>query len=246
MSDPHPFTGRRWLAYAGVASALLAAPTYSSFLLSPWTDPGSSGSRAFISQLELPGQPWSWMYRLCDITAGVAILLTAATLLLLPLRPHPGCAAALLAACGFGSIVDGATTMRCAGAVTSQCTERSPHALIAQLSVVHTDSGLVGLIAAAFGAVILGRRIAARQPWFGHLSIGLGIAIAATALLDLVLVLTDGPLGVSERMRTLLTSAWLVTLGVWLARTYTHPASRQRTAYRASRSSRRVADRRAR
>jgi Protein of unknown function (DUF998) len=220
MFDPRRFNDRRWVVNVGVASALLAAPTYSSFLLSPWTDPSSSGARTFISELELPGQPWGWLYRLSDIAAGVAIVLTAASLVLLRSRPRLGGVAALLVACGFGSILDGATTMHCAGPVTELCTERSPHALIAQLSVMHTDSGLVGLAAAACGAVVFGRRIAAGQPWCGHVCIGLGIAIAGTALLDLVFLLAEGPLGVSERMRTLLTSAWLLALAGWLARTH--------------------------
>src|SRR5689334_15549665 len=107
MSQPHEVADRRRLAHVGATSAVLAAVTYSSFLLSWWTEPGSSGTRTFISQLEQPGQPWSWMYRLFDITAGVAILLTAATLVLLrDRRPHLS-AAALLAACGLGSILDG-------------------------------------------------------------------------------------------------------------------------------------------
>jgi hypothetical protein len=205
----------------GAAMALFAAFAYSAFLASPLTEPVGTRRVEFISELEVSGHPWSWLYRLADVGAGLAILGTAAVVrAVLGRRPGPGLGCALLALAGLASVIDGATSMRCDASASSSCAvaEHTAGGLLAELSALHTDSGLVGLLAVAAAAVLLGRVIAERWPAWGRLSIALGIAVASTGLLDVALLLLGADVGIAERTRTLLTSCWLVLLCGWLRR----------------------------
>lgn len=208
---------RTVVARLGAGAAVLAALSYSSFLLSPLTRSGSA-RRGFISELELAGQPWSWLYRLSDVLAGLAMLLTAAALWWLPtpaVRRRGACV--LLALAGLGSMVDGASSMRCEATATSPCAVASTTGgLLGELGAVHTDSGLAGLAGIAGGAVLLGLVSEPRWPVFGRLSLGLGLCVAATGLLDLALLLANADIGLVERVRTLLSSGWLLLVGGWL------------------------------
>jgi len=219
-----PVTGIRQLAphtvlvtRLGAGAAVLAALCYSSFLLSPLTGADST-RRGFISELEAAGQPWSWLYRLSDVVAGLAMLATAASMWSLLARlPRARWACALLATAGLGSVVDGASNMRCEVTATASCAvAHTAGGLVGELSAVHTDSGLANLIGIAGGAVLLG--VLARPCWpvFGPLSLGLGLCVAATALLDLALLLAGADIGSAERLRTLLSSGWLLLIGGWL------------------------------
>ena len=64
-------------AYAGGISAVIAAICYSSFLLSPWTHAAAAAGSGFISELEDPGRPFSWLYRTSDVLAGLGVLAAA-------------------------------------------------------------------------------------------------------------------------------------------------------------------------
>lgn len=208
---------RTLVARLGAGAAVLAALCYSSFLLSPFTQPGAA-RRGFISELELAGQPWSWLYRLSDVVAGLSMLATAATLWWLTSRAfHSRWASVLLALAGLGSMVDGASGMRCEVTATSSCAVASTAGgLLGELSAVHTDSGLAGLAGIAGGAVLLGLASVPRWPAFGRISLGLGLCVAATGLLDLALLLANADIGIVERVRTLLSSGWLLLIAGWL------------------------------
>jgi len=62
--------------------------------------------------------------------------------------------------------------------------------------------------------------------------IAIGLTIAATGLLDICLLLAGADIGTTERLRTLLTSAWLAAIGVALirARPILTSAMHQRTS----------------
>ena len=51
--------GDRVAFCAGGIAAIIAAVCYSSFVLSPWTNPAAPAGNGFISELEDPGQPWT-------------------------------------------------------------------------------------------------------------------------------------------------------------------------------------------
>jgi Protein of unknown function (DUF998) len=203
------------------ATALFAAIAYSAFLLSPLTQPAGTRRVEFISELEVAGHPWSWLYRLADVGAGLAIVVTAAAVqAVLGRRPGAGLGCALLGLAGAASVIDGFTSMRCDASTGSSCTvaEHTAGGLVSELTVLHTDSGLSGLLGVATAAVLLGRVLVARWAAWGRLSIAFGIAVASTGLLDLALLLLGADVGTAERTRTLLTSCWLVLLSGWLRR----------------------------
>lgn len=146
------------------------------------------------------------------------MLATAAALWWLPgrvFRSRWGCL--LLALAGLGSVVDGASSMRCEVTATSSCAVASTAGgLLGELSAVHTDSGLAGLLGIAGGAVLLGLASEPRWPVSGKVSLGLGLCVAATGLLDLALLLVSADIGAVERVRTLLSSGWLLLIAGWL------------------------------
>jgi Protein of unknown function (DUF998) len=212
---------RQLAARMGAGMALFAAIAYSAFLISPLTQPAAARRVEFISELEVAGQPWSWLYRLADVGAGLAIVGTAAAVrAALGRRPGTGLGCGLLGLAGIASVIDGITSMRCDAAAGSSCTvaEHTAGGLLSELTVLHTDSGLGGLLGVAAAAVLLGRVLVTRWPSWGRLSVAFGIAVASTGLLDVVLLLLGTDVGIAERARTLLTSGWLVLLCGWLRR----------------------------
>ena len=230
-----PRQQRRALRDIGAYSALFAALTYSSFLLSRWTRPAASRGAAFISELEAPGQPYNWLFRLSDIASGLAIVVTALGVFILFEQQRRAKLVAVLVACvGVGSLIDGTTTMSCTPSVDQRCAaaESTASGLLQQLNQLHTDSGLIGFLSAATGAVLLGMTLMVSSPRWGRLMIATGLTIAATGLLDIFLLLAGADIGTTERLRTLLTSAWLAAIGVVLirARPILTSATHQRTS----------------
>lgn len=74
-----------------------------SWLLGPSLNHYPSTQTAFISQFEDPGQPWSWLYRLCDI---LAALLLGLALWVIARRHKQRASLILLAIIALGSFVD--------------------------------------------------------------------------------------------------------------------------------------------
>ncbi len=211
--------GRATLWIGGI-SAIIAALSYSSFLLSPWTDAASSTSNGFVSELEDPGQPFAWLYRSSDVLAGVGILIAAWALWrLVAGRRWAAIGVALLALAGASSALDAVSSMQCDPNTSAQCAqgEHTAFGLIGQLLALHTDSGLLGFIGSAAGAAVLGVAVAGRWPVWGRLQVALGIAMASCGLADIILLLLSSSIGTTERTRVLLTSGWFLVIGLFLA-----------------------------
>ena len=138
------------VARLGAPMALFAGLAYSAFLLSPLTQPAGTRQVEFISELEVAGHPWSWLYRLADVGAGLAMVITAVAVReLLGRRPGTGTGSTFLAMAGIASVIDGATSMRCDVSSGGACAvaEHTAGGLLSELSVLHTDSGVAGLLA---------------------------------------------------------------------------------------------------
>jgi hypothetical protein len=206
--------------WVGSISAIIAAACYSSFLLSPWTDPASSASSGFVSELEDPGQPFAWLFRTSDVVAGLGILVAAWVLWRLVVgRRWAATGVALFALTGASSVLDAVTSMQCDPSTSAQCArnEHTTFGLISQLLALHTDSGLLGFVGSAAGAAVLGVGLAGRWPLWGRWQIALGIAMASCGLADIVLLLLSSSIGTTERTRVLLTSGWFLIIGLFLA-----------------------------
>ena len=195
--------------------SVVAAVAYSSFFVAYSLNPVTAQA-GFISELEAPGQPWGWFFRTTDVLAGVAIVLTTlgARTRIGGARPA-GFGWALLIGVGLSSMADGLTTMSCEPVRGSACAEaqRTASGLLAQLSEPHTLTGLYGLLGAAAAAGLLGWAAREVRPGWARLSLGVGIAIASGALLELALLLLGVDVEFIERGRTVLISVWLVALG---------------------------------
>ena len=205
--------------YIGAVSAVIAAVSYSSFLLSPWTHAASSAGGGFISELEDPGQPFAWLYRASDVSAGVGVLVAAWVVRRLVAGRWAAGGTALLALAGGSSVLDAATSMQCDPGTSARCArdEHTPLGLLGQLLYLHTDSGLLGFVAAAAGAAVLGAAMAGRWPPWGRLQIALGIGIASCGLAELIVLLLAGSIGTAVRVQVLLTSGWFLAIGLFLA-----------------------------
>jgi hypothetical protein len=204
---------------AGGVAAIVAAVSYSSFVLSPWTHAAPSAAGGFVSELEDPGQPFAWLYRTSDVVAGVGILLAAwAVWRLVSGRRWAKAGVVLLALTGVGSLLDPAASMRCDPSTSAACAqgEHNVAGLFGQLIALHTDSGLLGFVGSAAGAAVLGVALADSWPTWGRLQIALGISMASCGLADIVLLLMSASIATTERVRVLLTSGWLLAVGFFL------------------------------
>ena len=213
---PHDFSSRTERRFSA-AAAVVAAVCYSSFVMERWTQSTVSGSRSFISSLEASGEPWAWLYRTTDVVAGAAMLIVAWALRRrLGRRPGTTIAAVLLMLAGICSIIDGATSMRCSGSIDAPCAvaERHPLGMLSQLYALHVDSGVGGLIGLCGAAILFGAALT-RSPTtmrVGRWWIALGALVGVSGLADVVVLMSGGDIGVVERIRTLLSSAWLLAV----------------------------------
>lgn len=217
MTIPAPdrVAGPRWPA---AAAAVLAAALNCSFLLAALTHPLPGAGGGFISGLELPGQPWAWLYRACDVAGGVATVVAALlTALALTGRRRAALACAVLGVAGLASVTDGLTTMRCAPGRAAVCAgdTLAPGAVWRELLAPHTVSGLLGLISTVAGFILLGEALSTNQRRWAALLITNGVLVSVSALGDAALMLRGADVGSCERVRTVLTSAAFLVLACW-------------------------------
>ena len=194
--------------------ASVAGVLYSSFLLSYIVGGGQHAD--FVSQLELPGAPYAGWYRASDVLAGLALLVVAWLC-----RPDRGGRAAVRWACvmvavvGAGSLLDGSTSMDCAsGTVAATCDlgDHSVIGLLHQLVVGHTLSGLAGFAAAGIGAACCARASHPSHAGWMRVHIVLAAGIGLCGLADVALLLASADIGLVERVRIVLVSAWIVSV----------------------------------
>ena len=204
-----------------VACAVLAGATYSAFLLAPMAHSRLSNWTSFPSELEAAGQPDSDWFRTADAVSGV--LIVAAVLGLFRLgevaRRHWR-GGVMIAAAGAASVTDAVTTMSCAPSLSSACRARDDTVtgLLGQSMQAHTLSGLVGFLGAAGGMVLLGRAVRDRAAGWATASVTVGLVLAGVGLIDVALLVAQGPFGLAERARALLVSLWLLGVAVFLGR----------------------------
>ncbi|MBO1767174.1 DUF998 domain-containing protein [Allobranchiibius sp. GilTou38] len=204
--------------------ALVAAVLYSSFLLSYVVRRGQHAD--FVSQLELPGAPYADWYRASDVLAGLALL--AIAWLCWPdrhVRTAVRWACVMVAVVGAGSLLDGSTSMDCASGTGTTCDlgDHSVPGLLHQLIVGHTLSGLAGFAAAGIGAACCARASHPAHPGWMRVHIVLAAGIGLCGLADLALLLVNIDMGLVERLRILLVSAWIASVP-WTVRAVRHDA----------------------
>ena len=213
---------------AAAATCWVTALCYSSFVFAAWCGSRLPVSRSYVSELEAVGQPDRTLFRLSDVVSGLGLVVLA--ILAVPLL-SPGVAAriacGLLGVAGIASLFDAANSMSCAPSIDAVCRSHQDTAsgLITQVTQAHTTSSLVGFLATAgvllmFGtaATVCSAEPDATGPAFARTSMAAAIGTAVLGLVDVVLILTNSVIGISERARILVFSLWLLVLGVQLQR----------------------------
>lgn len=129
-----------------------------SWLLGPPLNHGPSTQGAFISQYEDPGQPWSWLFRACDVLAALLLGLAVVVIARRWRRGRPdgrvyAWSLALLGIIALGSLVDVLFPSACHGACIM------PESL---LKAVHASESVITTLALLTLNVIWALK---RSPW---------------------------------------------------------------------------------
>ncbi|MFE5588142.1 DUF998 domain-containing protein, partial [Kitasatospora sp. NPDC056531] len=143
---------------AAAAVGLLGALAYSSFPLQ-WVVGSRLGLlRSYVSELSVPGQPASVLFRASDAASGMSLAALAIGLAGSCVGgSRRGLAAVIaLAATGLCSAADGLWPMPCAPSADVVCRARDRGTLAAQLAQPHTLTGLLEFTAAVIAAVLFG------------------------------------------------------------------------------------------
>ena len=201
--------GRGWLAVAVVAALADA-----NFLLA-----GAVGSRldlsvAVISELSAPGQPWAWLFRLGDGTAGVA-----AALLALPLLRGWGPGRVRLRGGGLlvfgvGTLASALVPLTCAASV-QVCPSSS-----VGVEVLHDGVSVLGTTAAVVAALELAWSLRRRLPRpVPLLALLTAAAAAGTGAWEVFSFCRggNGGGGPAQSVQVLAVSCWLLLEGVVVA-----------------------------
>jgi hypothetical protein len=199
----------------------LTAIGYSSFVFSAWVRSPLPFSRSYASELEAVGQPHRDLFRLCDVLSGAGLVVVAVLVVaLVPRRPSGLIGCVLVAVTGVASIMDAANSMSCVPSLDPVCRAQqdTPSGLVQQAFAPHTVSSLVGYLAAGGAMLLVGTAVTQSRPWLARCSIVCAIATGLSGLGDVWLILTDGPVGLTERLRIVVFALWLLVVGVELLR----------------------------
>lgn len=192
----------RWppvtLAVAGVC--------YSTWVLGPLLNPAIDPSATVASELAATDQPWSWVFRAGDITAGVLALASALVLLR---RARGWFRVAWIAAAVFGlsTVLDaGLTPLSCAPSVDPGC----PSLTRDELAEPHswTSSFAIAGALASLVALSVAYRVLALR--FAVLGAVLAVAGIAVSLVTLSQILAESDTeGLWQRGQLAALSGWL-------------------------------------
>jgi hypothetical protein len=176
-----------------------------------------------ISELEVPGQPYSDFFRWSSFLSGLAAAVFAVGLLrrIPPGRlATAGCTA--LALFGLAGAVDALIPMDCAPSASAVCfraSEDGPHSWPYQAHTWFDVAGTAALLASLW---LLGRHLRHYPSWrlAGRVgAIGFGWLTAASAVLTVLSIRYLPLVGLLQRLVVLAISAWLVVLALAQRRT---------------------------
>jgi hypothetical protein len=212
---------RRRIACAGWAG-IAGICCYSWFLFAPLGGGRLDTTRAFVSELAVPGSPASGWYRGADVAAGVLIIVLARGVREWLGRPARGAmaGAVLVATVGAAAIVDGVSPMTCAPSADPVCRRiEQSQPLLGQLTDLHTVSGVLGMTAAAAAMILVGRRArpVLRRRWVMWVGVAGCVAVLLLGSVLSALALFDGPgVGIVERVQLLVVASWLGAVSAML------------------------------
>ncbi len=206
----------------GLVLGIAAGVLNLSFLLESLLPGPTRVGATVVSDLAVPGHPWSWLFRAAD--AGSALCLLALCVVLLRHRPAPGAgsrpgrvawvaASVATAAFAVSTLVAATVPETCAPATDPSCPSSVAEASTTDL--VHDAVSSLGSTAGVLAALVLAV-VLRRTRWLAALH---GAAFAAAASSGLVFVVWqaqthDDLSGWAQRVQIVVLSAWFVVLGV--------------------------------
>lgn len=223
---PDRTDGQRRTRTAVIATILLGAVIYSSWLLELVLATGLDPSRAYVSELAALDQPYGLIFRTGDLITGV--LLTGAAVLALTLRPRR-----LLTTIGWiglavfaiSTILDSRMPLECSAHASAACAAREQAGLLDEARLAHALTS-VGAATAA-GVSVFAFIIAAYRYRWPHWLRWVGVAVVVTYLIGnawtVFAIDMDGRgdevwlLGYAQRLQLVAVTGWIVYLALCAA-----------------------------
>ncbi|MGW4479814.1 DUF998 domain-containing protein [Rhodococcus triatomae] len=206
-----------------VASILLGAVLYSSWLLELVLPTGLDSSRAYVSELAALDQPYGLIFRTGDLLTG--ILLTVAAVLALTLQPRRILTTIGwlgLAVFAISTALDSRMPLECSAHASPACAAREQAGLLDQARLAHALTS-VGAATAAAVSVFAFILAAYRYRWPRWL-LWVGVGVVVTYMIGNVWTVfaidMDGRgdevwlLGYAQRLQLVAMTGWIVYLAL--------------------------------
>jgi Protein of unknown function (DUF998) len=202
---------------------LLAAASNCTFVFRAMSPSRLDPFNSMISELEVPGQPFSEFFRWSSLLSGVAAAVFAAGLSRRIPRGGPGLAGSVaLAVFGVAGAIDALIPMDCAPSASVVCFRAELSGPTSWPYQAHTWFDVAGTIALLAALWLLGRhlrhhpgrRVAAVASGIGFVGLCLG-----SGVLTVMSIWYLPGVGLVQRLVVLATSAWLAVLAVAQRRT---------------------------
>jgi Protein of unknown function (DUF998) len=214
---PAPATSRVWGGVA-LGSGVLSAALNCAFVFRPVSPSRLDPVNSFISELEVPGQPFSELFRWASVLSGVAAVVFAVGLYRrIPpgLAGRAGCWA--LALFGLAGAVDALIPMDCAPSASVVCLRRQEEGPMSWPYQAHTWFDVAGTVAVLASLWLLGRHLHRHPGW--HLvavsgRAGAGLLAAGSVVLTVMSIRYLPGVGLVQRLEVLAISAWMVVLAL--------------------------------
>ena len=219
---PTGFRAHRSVPCVVLALGALSAASNCAFLFRAVSGSRLDPLNSFISELEVPGQPYSGFFRWASLLSGLLAALFAAGLMLRLPRGRAGTAGCVgLALFGIAGAADALIPMDCAPSASVVCLRAEQHDPTSRLYQAHTWFDAAGTIALLASLWLLGRHLRRHPGWRAAATVGsrgfVVLTIGSAVLTAMSYWYTPG-LGVAQRLEVLAISAWLVVLAVVQAR----------------------------
>ena len=206
-------------AVGGVAG-LAGAALYDAFLAAGWVGSRLNPLNSFVSELEVPGQPASGLFRAADLASGLLIIAFAVALYhRLPHNQATTIGCTLTAVLGAASVADARYPMPCAPSTDPSCQRHLDDvSLLAQLHQRHTLSSTVGVFAAIAAMWLLAHTSGINRPAprLARACRRGAAVLAGLACLEVPLTYLGRGAGAAERLHVLLISTWIAALAIRL------------------------------
>lgn len=194
-----------------------------------------SPARSYISELSVAGQPAYQAFRIGDLVAGFGLTVLGGILLLWRPSPPMRLGSAALTIAAATAIIDALSPMTCTPSTDVWCWDGDHAAVSAQLSQLHTISGVIGFAAMVIAMAAFGTALRRQSETRRLGSTGLVVA-AVGALLGCVqigMALTGSDwTGLFERIQVLTMTAYLAALTIVVARSAGRSHNRMRSENR--------------